>query len=249
MTTLKKALKPVFEFCSQMECKIAKSWVRGAHKRLMKIQWNIAPQPEHFDHEVDLYYQWQEKGSPFWLERGILGNFAVQHLLSKRTGKLKILDFCCGDGFYSKNIYSYAADEILAVDFDPAALKTANKKNNLPNITYVQADIREIELTEKYDIIIWDAAFEHFTMEELTLVIKKIKAALKEDGILSSYTIKRRASGKMLEHHEYEPVSKEDFKSFFVEYFKNIESFETNYPGRDNLYLIASDSTLPFKGN
>ena len=101
-----------------------------------------------------------------------------------------------------------------------------------------------------FEIIILDAAIEHFTEEEIDDLMKNIKVRLKEGGILSGYTIVENISGvKALSHHEREFKSKEDLKSFFEPHFKNVKVFETIYPSRHNLYFYASDSILPFDNN
>ena len=51
-------VKPIFEALAQVECRIAASWASSAHRRLFAAQWGIPPHPEHFDHNIDLFYQW-----------------------------------------------------------------------------------------------------------------------------------------------------------------------------------------------
>src|SRR3990167_3754875 len=88
---IKILAKPALEFLSQIECLISRKWVSAAHKRLKLIQWSIPPQPEHFDHHIDLYYQWLAKGTYYWLEGGWFGALCV------KGGRP--LDLACGDGF------------------------------------------------------------------------------------------------------------------------------------------------------
>jgi hypothetical protein len=90
----------------------------------------------------------------------------------------------------------------------------------------------------KLENIIWDAAIEHFTPDEIAKVLGGIKSRLTDDGILSGYTIVERADGKKsLSHHEYEFKSKEDLLRFLSLHLKNVTVFETEYPGRHNLYF------------
>jgi hypothetical protein len=71
-------LKPMLETFLQIECRIASSWVASAHKRLMAVQWDFPPQPEHFDHHIDLFYHWLETRNSLWLERGVFGSLALR---------------------------------------------------------------------------------------------------------------------------------------------------------------------------
>jgi hypothetical protein len=98
----------------------------------------------------------------------------------------------------------------------------------------------------QFENIIWDAAIEHFTEDEIEALMKNIKFRLSDGGILSGYTIVERPGGKSLQQHEYEFKNKNDLLRFFEPYFKNVIVFETIFPGRHNLYFYASDGVLPF---
>lgn len=97
----------------------------------------------------------------------------------------------------------------------------------------------------KFDNIIWDAAIEHFTEEEIVQVLVAAKQRLSSDGVLSGHTIVERPGGKQLSHHEYEFKNKEDLLTTLSPYFKRVIVFETIYPERHNLYFYASDGIIP----
>jgi SAM-dependent methyltransferase len=232
--------KPILEKLSQLECSISSWWVSNAHRRLFLIQWFIPPTPEHFDHRIDLYYQWLSTRNPLWVERGVFNSLAL------RGGV--VLELCCGDGFYTRNFYSIRAKRIIACDFDKKAIATAIRKNSAENIEYILCDIRYDMPTGKFDNIIMDAALEHFTKDEMKNILENIKVRLSNLGVFSGYTIVEKESGqKSLEHHEYEFKSKEDLLEVLKPYFNNIIVFETIYPERHNLYFWASDGLIPFK--
>lgn len=232
-------IKPLLTFIFETESFIAKKWAAAAHKRLFLATWSIPNNPEFFDHQIDLFYLWQETRAAFWVERGVFGSLAL-----KRGGNL--LELACGDGFNARNFYSGLVDSVIACDFDKNAILTANRKNKAPNVTYILADIRTNMPSGLFDNIAWDAAIEHFTPAEINDVIGNIKKRLKEGGVLSGYTIVERETGKSLKQHEYEFKNMADLKRFFTPFFKNVIVFETIYPQRHNLYFWASDGTLPF---
>jgi SAM-dependent methyltransferase len=231
--------KGLCERLLHIETSIAIRWVSSAHRRLMAVQWRIPPQPEHFDHHIDLFYQWLATRNSLWLERGVFGSLVL------REGDL--LELACGDGFNARNFYSLRSRRIVACDFDPTAIATAKRQNAAPNIDYVLADIRTAMPGGKFDNVVWDAAMEHFTPNEIDQILANIVSRLTNDGILSGYTIVERPNGKSLSHHEYEFKSKEDLARFFTPHFKNVTVFETIYPERHNLYFWASNGSLPFK--
>jgi SAM-dependent methyltransferase len=238
-STLKRLIKRTAEGLFEFESRIAKSWASAAHKRLFFAQWLIPPSPEWFDHSIDLYHQWSKTNASFWLERGVFGNLAL------KGGR--VLELACGDGFNSRHFYSHLSREIVACDFDPAAIKTARSKSAAPNITYVLADIRTGMPNGEFENVVRDAAIEHFTPDEIAGIMKNIKERLTKDGVLSGHTIVDKADGsKQLHQHEYEFKDMADLKRFLTPHFRNVKVFETIYPARHNLYFWASDSAIPF---
>ena len=98
-----------------------------------------------------------------------------------------------------------------------------------------------------YDNVVWDAAIEHFTPEEIDAIMTSIKSRLKAEGVLSGYTIvEPEHGGKHLHTHEYEFRDMADLHRFLAPHFKHVKVFETVYPSRHNLYFWASDSIIPF---
>jgi SAM-dependent methyltransferase len=232
-------LKPALEHVFQIESRMASHWASGAHKRLMTVQWGLPPQPEHFDHHIDLFYYWIESRNSLWLERGAFGSLAL-------LGG-DVLELACGDGFNARNFYSLRSRRVIACDFDPKAIDTARRKNHAPNVEFVLADIRSAMPNGTFENVVWDAAIEHFTPGEIEKIFVDIKSRLTSEGVVSGYTIVESADGtKSLSHREYEFRSKEDLLRFLTPHFKNATVFETVYPTRHNLYFWASDGVLPF---
>ena len=239
-STLKKGiLKRCAEFLFDFESRVSRASAFAAHRRLLLAQWRLAPAPEWFDHSIDLLYQWSATNNSLWVERGVFGGLAL------KGGRL--LELSCGDGFNAKHFYAHRSKEVIACDFDPSAIHTANKKNFSPNVTFVLADIRTQMPTGIFENIVWDAAIEHFHPNEIDLIMSNIKRRLTNDGILSGHTIVERTDGvKQLHQHEYEFKDMEDLKRFLTPHFKNVKVFQTIYPDRHNLYFWASDSSIPF---
>jgi len=236
-----KPIKPVLVYIFEAEAWVARCWVYGAHKRLFYASWGIPRLPEFFDHQIDQFYYWRKSRNSQWLERGVYGSVAI-----KRDGTL--LELACGDGFNTRNFYSGLVKSAVACDFDKKAISTASRKNNAPNIQYVLSDIRYAMPEGDFDNIVWDAAIEHFTPDEIEALMGNIKKRLSiKKGILSGYTlVEKDYNSKKFEHHECEFKSMDDLKRFFTPHFKNVIVFETIHPTRHNLYFWASDGVVPF---
>ena len=205
------------------------------------IEWGARPHPEWYDHWLDQYWSWYVTGEAFPVERGVFS------LLAMKQG-CKVLELCCGDGFNSHHFYAARACSVFAMDFDPEAIRSARANFRNPKVTYMVGDIRTDIPNFKVDNVIWDAAIEHFTEEEILAVMEKIKTILNNEGILSGYTIVERDDGRLSHHdHEYEFHSKEDLARVLTRFFRNVRIFETKYASRHNLYFYASDTAvLPF---
>ena len=240
MPEVRKGLvKSVAEALFGVEARLAAAWARSAHRRLYKAQWVLKPEPEWFDHRLDLYWQWLADRNPLWLERGVFGNLAL------KGGS--VLELACGDGFNARNFYSLRSQRVVACDFDPTAIAAARRNHAASNVDFVLADIRTQMPEGVFENIVWDAAIEHFTPDEIAAIMANIKGRLAPQGVLSGYTIVELASGnKHLSTHEYEFRDMQDLHRFLAPHFGNVKVFETHYPSRHNLYFWASDGVLPF---
>jgi SAM-dependent methyltransferase len=209
------------------------------HRWQMDMEWGVAPVPEWYDTFLGQYYRWREDSVSWIWDRG------VYSVLAMAPGA-RVLELCCGSGFFTRYFYSGRAAQVIAVDFDPRAITHARKYNAADNIRYEVADIRRSLPQGIYDNVVWDAAIEHFTEQEITEVLAQITRRLTPGGTFSGYTLQEREG--LLQHpdHEYEFKSKSDLGELLLRLFRNVLVFETIYPERHNLHFIASDGPLPF---
>jgi 2-polyprenyl-3-methyl-5-hydroxy-6-metoxy-1,4-benzoquinol methylase len=216
------------------------------HKVQFEAEWRILPAPEWYDHLIFQHWLWYHSRNPMSWERGIFGMLAMKH-------GCRVLDLCCGGGFFAHHFFSSRAGSVVSVDFDAKAIEHARANFRAPNVEYRCADIRTDMPAGEFDNVVWDAAIEHFTQEETSLILQNIKRRLTPMGTLSGYTIVERSTGKSLSHHEYEYKSKEELAGILKTHFINVLVFENisrdEFEERHNLYFLASDSMLPFDAN
>lgn len=226
-------------------------WMRQivgwGHKLQLQAEWNSGSQPEWYDHLIFQHWLWHVSRNPMSWERGIFGMLAMEH-------GCRVLDLCCGGGFFAHHFYSTRASSVISVDFDPVAIAHAKKNFRAPNVEYRCLDIRTEMPDGEFDNVVWDAAIEHFTQDEITAILKNIKKRLGSKGTLTGYTLVERPTGeKSLSHHEYEFKSKEDLATTLKKLFKNALVFENlssdHLEDRRNLYFFASEGVLPFDPN
>lgn len=213
------------------------------HKLQFEAEWRVDPNPEWYDHLIFQYWLWPISRNPMTWERGVFS------MLPMNKG-CRVLDLCCGGGFFAHHFFSSRASAVVSVDFDPIAIAHAKKNFQAPNVEYVCADIRTDMPGGDFDNIVWDAAIEHFTLEEAAKLLRDMKQRLGRTGILSGYTLVEKAIGKSLSHHEYEYKSKEELAGVLKRQFANVMVFENQshdqFEDRHNLYFYASDGPLPF---
>jgi 2-polyprenyl-3-methyl-5-hydroxy-6-metoxy-1,4-benzoquinol methylase len=195
--------------------------------------WGSHP-PQWFDHRADLY-RWSELRVPFWVERGVYSREVMFE-------GCRVLDLCCGDGFYPYHFYSGIASHIDAVDWGSTAVAHARKWHSHPRITYSQMDIVADNWPETdYDVITWDGAIEHFSTDQTRTVLGKCVQALKaQGGILCGYTIIARGPDKSHPEHQHEFSSASELKERLNELFPSVGTIETEYPERHNIYFRAA---------
>ena len=213
----------------------------ASHRLQYHLEWQ-PPTPEWFDHYIDVHWKWGATGEAFFAERGVFSGLAIEPNAS-------VLELCCGDGFNAKHFYGPRAAFVNAVDFDPSVIAFANRANAAENVKFEVMDIRSQMPEGQFDNIIWDAAIEHFTEDEIDSILTGIKNRLKAGGVVSGYTIVEGASGaKHIPQHEREFKNKEDLLGFFKDAFRFVEIFETVYAARTNLYFYAAEreESIPF---
>ena len=225
---------------------------KDARVLLFTIHWWVPPTPEWQDQFTTMYMVWDGFRQAFWVERGCATLLAVSQ-------NDRMLELCCGDGFYTRYFYSGRASTVTAVDFDADAIAYAREFNPAPNVTYQVADIREQIPSGEFDVVVWNGAIEHFTPGEIDAALDEISGRLRPGGIVCGYTIAATSDQLQLVHHEYEFRSKEDLLRFFTPRFANAKVFEEacGLPCRSfqegvkrhNLYFFASDGVLPFDEN
>ena len=183
------------------------------HKWQHDLEWGVDPSPEWYDTFMGQHYSWHDSRITWVWDRGVFSAFAMRP-------DARVLDLCCGGGFFTYHFYAGRAAKVTGADFDPRAIEHARRYNKAPNVEYVIADIRKELPPGEFDHIVWDAAIEHFTPDEINAVIRAMRKQMSPSAILSGYTIQVRADGAAQHSdHEYEFLSKEDLARFIAPHF------------------------------
>jgi SAM-dependent methyltransferase len=188
-----------------------------------------------FDHNIDVNYNWLEKGDSTFLERGLFNRLCL-------SPDADVLEIACGDGFYTRHFYAPYARSVLATDIDPAALEFARRVNRRENVRYEVRDIRLGLPPASVTHVIWDNAMIFLTEEQLAAVVDEIHARVGRTGKFSGYVAYEPDLHQPFVRHRFRDG--DDLAGFLKRSFEHAVVFRTEYAGRVNYYFLASDMPL-----
>lgn len=93
-------------------------------------------------------------------------------------------DFACGTG-YGSVILSKKANSILGIDLNEKVISEITKRySNIPNVSFENKNLLEINFENQFDTIISFETIEHFTEENIYKLLSLYNKALKSGGKL-----------------------------------------------------------------
>jgi SAM-dependent methyltransferase len=235
---LRTALRRVFLPPVRLINRLLRRVSRIGHRFQLGVEGVLSPQSEWFDHHIDVHWQWPATGRSSFLERGVYNSLVIEPGAA-------VLELCSGDGFNTRYFYAPRASAVVAVDSNREALAYARRVNRAPNIRYEWCDIRRSLPEGSFHNVIWDAALDHFTPDELREVLALVRERMAPGAVLSGYT---EVEELPYEYRKQSFQSKDDVVALLCRSFAHVMVFETPDPQRTNLYFFASDSAerLPF---
>jgi ubiquinone/menaquinone biosynthesis C-methylase UbiE len=240
-----RPVKPAIVVMSSHHARLSRWYAARAHEALFVAQWAIPPTPEWFDHDIDSYYTNLQGADDLSAQRGVFARMALESAWRDRaeageSGPFRVLDLCVGDGSTPARYLVQRADDVLGVDFDPGTVRHARSRYGHTGVAYELGDIRESIPEGPWDLIVWDAAIEHFTLDETASILRAMRSAIQPWGRLCGYTLQAAASGSHLEHHEHEYANVEELGETIRAVFKCVSIFEIPSSERINWYFTAS---------
>jgi SAM-dependent methyltransferase len=160
----------------------------------------------------------------------------------------RVLDLCCGDGFYPYHFYSGRASRILALDYDRAGIRFAERNFRAPNLAFLCADIRTQIPREPFDNVTWDAGIDFFSLADIKLILDTIKDRLAPSGLLSGVAPKLHKGQVAHNDQRHEFASGRELGDLLRGFFRNVAILELagSQTSRAAFYFYASDGPLPF---
>ena len=137
----------------------------------------------------DLFYEIETnffEGTFIRLFRQRIAKFVFDKCRGKDRSK-RVLSIGLGDGFYEISLAPFF-EHITGLDISSVAVRKSRskaKEGNLSNITFIQGDIRSLNLGDKYFDCIWIlSTLHHLNKGDMTILKKKCFEHLTPYGIL-----------------------------------------------------------------
>ena len=224
------ALSSVLEKCLELTTKVTfyATWFYDA--------------PDYFDHKFDLYYVWKAKNSINWIDRGVLNSIAIS-----KFDRPKVMELCCGDGFFTRMFYRNISDEVFAYDYCEEAIKHARSHYQIKGLQFEVLDINCLDVNKYKDDnitnVIFDAAIAYFSEKQTEDMLIKVKAILaKKKGIFSGTCPLNKDEEIKNTYQRFDCPEK--LEILLGRYFNNVKVITIKYKERTNMHFYASDSII-----
>jgi len=209
--------------------KIAEIAGRIASENLFKAQWELA-KPDWFDHRHHLLNP-EKHFTDYW-------TISPDNVLAKLPLNGKLLNLCCGDGFYDFHFYRKRAGEIVGVDINGEALGHAVRLHSSPGIAYLRQDVLAYEGKPNYfDVVCIRGAIEHFSRQDQQKLFHLALKNLKPGGWFCGDTVGNASQGsKIHEAHQFEWQDEEEMRRELEKVFPEAEV--STYTSKDRVTLL-----------
>lgn len=131
---------------------------------------------------TDSQFEWAREESirRIYDQRFLFFYKIVKREIAERE-EITLLDYGCGDGYWSLVFSSFLLCEVTGVDFNPLRLDRCRKI--MPNIKFIETDLTKPNAKlGKYDAVFCSQVIEH--IEDDIFFLKNIRNYLKEYGVL-----------------------------------------------------------------
>lgn len=132
-----------------------------------------------------------------------------------------VLDVGCGVGYGSQWLGKMGARSVLGFDLSAEAIEHARMNYFHPAVSFKTQDAAAIDAQRSYDLVTCFELIEHIEKQET--VLDRIKAALREDGVLAIST--PRPLDDIRTHFHVHEMSFEELFGLLKDRFEYVESF------------------------
>lgn len=201
-------------------------------------EWRTAGRvaPEWYDQRISLH-TWRRRRieMQYTLHRGVLSQTVL------REGD-RVLDLCCGDGFYDYYFFAPVASVVDALDRDPGAIAHARTVHQDERVRYHVRDVLDGGFPSPfYDVIVLNGALDHFDESELDRLLRKTQESLANGGAVVGSTLLGAGAHWHPSHgHTFE--TRDGFVGWLKRYYGAVSTQVRTVAGRTDIYFRAQRS-------
>ncbi|MBF0511765.1 MAG: methyltransferase domain-containing protein [Candidatus Omnitrophica bacterium] len=152
---------------------------RYANQNFEEVKENVYDQPDI----MDSYMKGLLLSQFFWRQHYAVFSFFIEALPSFQSMVENYLEIGCGHGLYlSQALKIFPKANIDVVDISASSLAMARLFTLSERPRYIQADIHDVQESEKYDFITLGEVLEH--VQDPKKILAKVNALLKPQGLL-----------------------------------------------------------------
>ncbi len=183
----------------------------------MRGQWKYS-EPEWFDHRHHLLYP-ERYFNDYW-------TISANNIISVLPQQAKLLEMCCGDGFYDFYFYKDRCQEIIGVELNDDVYNQSVRLHSADNITYLHQSILDFTPQDNYfDTVSIRGAIEHFSEENQQVIFKKALKTLKVGGWFCGDTVANlEQEHSLLISHEHEWINEDQMRTELSRVFDHVET-------------------------
>lgn len=136
----------------------------------------------HFEEEAKVFDELILKIIPFYPE---MVSSLVHSIPFYSKDRIKVLDLGCGTGNIAQSMKErFPRASITCVDLAENMIEIARLKLvNLTDITFLNADFRDLDFNEEFDVVVSSLAIHHLQPEEQKQFYSEIYEFLKDGGV------------------------------------------------------------------
>ena len=112
---------------------------------------------------------------------------AALKVLGTFEGK-DLLDVGCGRGELETLLLELGPRRVVGIDFGPAALEICRKFVDDPRLELHEMEAKDMPWRQEFDAVFMGDVIEHIPASEHDPVLERVRAALRENGVLVMYT-------------------------------------------------------------
>jgi SAM-dependent methyltransferase len=167
-----------------------------------------------------------------WTERGY-------QACREMTSESVVLDIGCSTGIYAAYFYAPRVKTVDAIDLCVHVIHIAKRRyRNIENLHFANVDVvRDSFPSHPYTVVVCNAVIEYLTLDEIPIVLDKIRVGLTPNGVLIGHTPIKSDTVSHQFGSKCNISSRDDVTKIMALYFNEVETWCSLETSRSIVYF------------